>query len=965
MLGGILLRASVAVALATAIARPVCTAAPSAARDAAAETGWSLVALPGGVDGLRPILGRSLEAHRIFVEAARRVDGPDSETSGVQSALARHFDALKAAGGASADLVPLPLPPETWATAVFDRPLPPADVAAAVLRDRRASLIAHGLAGLDPPTLAWIAGRPGLLRTLYRRHAGAFAAFGRSLRVADGRLETAGGDRARAVWEHLVGQPTGDPEGFIEALMGREEGRLAWFYDTVAHLGDPLAARALGAPGAGLDPSRDRAAALARVFATVDRQNWLVEQRPFRRPWPDPALFVREMVVDPDGTLAGPSSRRFWNAAFRAHAPSRAGSGARDLERGEAVDVAWLSERIFADSPSRARDRHDAVLFTQRVFGRVRPAEWSDVVTAVQGLTAYPALMRTLERVGVEAAGTYAAAAIHAADLARVADRSEQGRLLIQFQGALALVAGALDAGALNDEAAARLVDGLARLRIDGRRGYAGGVARWLRADLLPALPALRGEAGDPVERRLLEALSGGGSDDGHDSTEIQWEGATYRVDASRAHLRRLEQTRRTQGASSLGAALALAEVASVLVDARSSDLVLAQIDVLDGLGPALPAVVPGPGVPAALQVDPARSIDSARRDLGGLPLDRGGVVRESDRGRVRAAAAALSRLADHVLADTLLGLTYAMAVAASDDVGLKSMSVARRHDLGLSVARISDLHRGPWSLPAPVPARDGRPWHVSGSLLALDLGLARMRLHRVETDRQPPPLMVDDLVQQTLAEHVVLLNPHRVDDRQRDEIAAALARGRSRVAGLAGSGESVDDLAGVAGMSAWRREAVRWLAAADPAGLTRAFSLAELLRLGWTGDPLGARLHAWGVSARALTGSLRPRFPPPRPWEDLTGHRATGLLGTELVDVTLRVAELLAEARVPAALAPAILAAATWDVTADAPTMTADDWYGLVEPLRHLPRERLDDYLTTLTGDGPLGLPRASEERP
>jgi len=316
---------------------------------------WTLVELPGGVAGLRRLLGPSLDASRVFVEAARRIDSPHEDEAGGRRDLRAYMDAVDTlsralsgfpagraslsasrrpgpdavaldglvdalgltwrdkgggpgvdlaaspkaadrrrvlshagldvesiarsanAGGAvqislAIDRVPLPMPEAAWLSVAFDGNVR-GGIARSVITDRRALLLAHGLASFDPAMLAWLTARPGLLRQVYRDHAGSFAVFGRSLRVEQGRVVPAGGERARMLWERMVGAQTSDPEGFALALLDRDEGRLAWLYDTVAHLDEPRAAHVLGL-AAGEATGLARMEALARVFL-VRRSRYL------------------------------------------------------------------------------------------------------------------------------------------------------------------------------------------------------------------------------------------------------------------------------------------------------------------------------------------------------------------------------------------------------------------------------------------------------------------------------------------------------------------------------------------------------------------------------------------------------------------------------------------------------------------------------------------------------------------
>src|SRR6185503_8326674 len=82
--------------------------------------------------------------------------------------------------------VPFPLPSAVWSRAVFRHTVPAGQLAVAVLSDRRATLLARGLAGLDDETLNYFAEHPPLVTFLYERASAPFAAFGGVLKIREG-----------------------------------------------------------------------------------------------------------------------------------------------------------------------------------------------------------------------------------------------------------------------------------------------------------------------------------------------------------------------------------------------------------------------------------------------------------------------------------------------------------------------------------------------------------------------------------------------------------------------------------------------------------------------------------------------------------------------------------------------------------------------------------------------------------
>ena len=207
----------------------------------------------------------------------------------------------------------------------------------------------------------------------------------------------------------------------------------------------------------------------------------------------------------------------------------------------------------------------------------------------------------------------------------------------------------------------------------------------------------------------------------------------------------------------------------------------------------------------------------------------------------------------------------------------------------------------------------------------------------------------------QTVALAVALLNPFVASNIARDEIAASLARGRARASALTADPAQLDQVARAAGLSEWRRQALAWTIEHDPGSASTRFSLPELFWLGGPRPSAIRSLDAWGAAVLPLTGCLCLQMPPARAWEEKTGRPATGLLATQAVDVSLQVADALATLQLPASLAPAILSFAAQDVLDRAQPAYPDDWNEFGDAARTLSRDRLTDYISALTANGPL----------
>ena len=78
-------------------------------------------------------------------------------------------------------------------------------------------------------------------------------------------------------------------------------------------------------------------------------------------------------------------------------------------------------------------------------------------------------------------------------------------------------------------------------------------------------------------------------------------------------------------------------------------------------------------------------------------------------------------------------------------------------------------------------------------------------------------------------------------------------------------------------------------------------------------------------------------------------------MLASAFPDLNLRLAELLADMKMPAALLGPVLASATLDFIDSVTSRDQDDRRALVEFVQALRPERVEQYLALLTTDGPL----------
>ena len=777
---------------------------------------------------------------------------------------------------APGESVPLPLDASIWRETILKRPVPDEQILAAVLVDRNAALLYHGLAGLDDDTLAWLGAERELLQHLLR-HAGAFSIFGPSVRVSAGRVAVPGGTDGELVWQSVIGADPARPAAFIKKLFGDDGGHTAWFYDSVAQLDDGgvrLALNLAAAPAVRADRTR----ALLEVFGRT-AADWRPELQPFSRRTLDPGLTLSVLDATPEGELVGPRARAFWERVF---ADDGGTVAAKEIPASDnaVVDAAWLLSRIHRAPLDQGRKRLETFLFAQRLFPD--PAQPDAVVaTILRSYAAYPALMSTLERMGVRSLATLAGAAQRAQALNDIDGDARRRASILAFQSLLVI----LDRMARSGGLAAARVDALvgSLIAIDcSARGYDERLATWIAGELAPALRPVPAETADALESTILAAMAG--VDPAAQIRTVEWEGRQYHVDAERAETLRLVKVRERQGGPSLSEAMA-----------------------------------------------------ATRKATGGKNVER----------------------SESLLADTLVSIAYAAYLGDPDGPAVLSGNIALRHELGsfgLSAARSA------WRLPTEGHA--GKGWHLTGSLLGLDVGLARMALRRLDSNVMPPEPRIVSAERQTAALTVALLNTSRPRDTARDEIASALGRGRARLAALDGSRDEVERIAAAAGLSAWRREALAWTAVNDRETLTSQLSLVETMLLGKPRASAALTLDGWGAAVLPLNGCLCLAMPRARPWESLSGRPSLGLLATRGADVSILIADILSAMKLPSEIAPGVIAYAMQEVLDQARPAFYDDWAEFSRAAVALKRGMVEDYIAAQTAGGALIPARVAQDR-
>src|SRR5262249_55526215 len=463
----------------------------------------------------------------------------------------------------TSDVVPVPLSANIWADAIFHKRIGKDELVGAIIADRQAALVCHGLTRLDDETLAFFGSHQGLLSRVYERSAPVFAAFASGIRVRDNRVAPPGDADAVALWEAVIGEKVTRADRFIQSLLEQGEGRLAFLYDTIAELDAPHRAFVLGSwlPQA---MRQDRFKTLATTGLGGIRE-WQVKVMPFARASYDLAMTFARVAVNADGTPAAPAARGFWTRAFN-------GPEVADDAR---IDAAWLAETVVATDVRQRGERLDQVTFGQRGFGAVTDAERAEAVFVLRSMPRFRALLLSFERAGIRRPATYANAVRHAVRLAGLEGR--RGFVAqAQLQGSLVLATRMAMVGTIDAPTAERLIEKLTAAQPDA--GYAGTVAPWLRQDGHPPLPPWR-----DIEGAVVAGLAG--RTPGAAAPRVTWEGQQYRLDLPASEQIRLRRIREKQRAPAIDMPLQMAEAA------RLCTLETATVDDLQDAAPQISAL--------------------------------------------------------------------------------------------------------------------------------------------------------------------------------------------------------------------------------------------------------------------------------------------------------------------------------------------------------------------------------------
>jgi len=584
----------------------------------------------------------------------------------------------------------------------------------------------------------------------------------------------------------------------------------------------------------------------------------------------------------------------------------------------QAANAHWLLTFVF-DQPLLIEQRWQWVRFAQRQFGAAPATAAHEVEVGLRAFKDMPALALALERMGVRSPATFAEVSWAARRLALASTGDDSEAIVRGWQGAFAVMEQIHRHRPIEPDRIARLLTSFARALPAKPMDASGSSAAWFLHELLPAFEA-GGPPADDMEADVLRRIFA----DTSASPSFSWEGLTYRIDlkgpvrASTLAIRAAMAGPRLQHLALLDAAArqlqspkTLAEVAAITTSLERAVPVMTTNRLADR-------------VAALKRIRVEKDVPKAARERR-----------------------AIVELVDAMAGDVLPSLAYALAVSPTGLAPRTFADSARLHAL------FSREETGRWRsyawLPGEITNRDAGGTAIRGSLLGLDLARSQDLLARARgaVERQGTVGgSLHEMTQRILVDRAALrAGTAWVDDAA--GVTAALAQGRARLAALRTGAPPLPAFSEEmtkAGLSQSRQNQLRWaLERRDAADVDALLSMSDLYHLGSTRDlPAG-----WGQAGRQIDGCWCARGLGRGPIERFRGY-TVAYVAVMVSDLPLRLAELLAEMRIPADVLEPMLMFAVQDVLDQTSQFVADDW----EPLTwsgRLTTGRVEDYLQAL----------------
>ncbi|MGO8786063.1 MAG: hypothetical protein ACLQVL_01590 [Terriglobia bacterium] len=173
------------------------------------------------------------------------------------------------------------------------------DLLDALLGDPDLPRLYWALAQIDEETRSALRESPGIEKLL--PYAALLDFYGEQLRIQSGRVLVPGGPQAESAWEHLVGASPHSPGAFVIALLSKDGGWLAPYYDALSRVDGPQQAYFT-------DPQR-----LPQFYQALRGRD--ISTGPAKavfRPDPGLLLLVTRMQLDADGQPHVPGDLAAW-----------------------------------------------------------------------------------------------------------------------------------------------------------------------------------------------------------------------------------------------------------------------------------------------------------------------------------------------------------------------------------------------------------------------------------------------------------------------------------------------------------------------------------------------------------------------------------------------------------------------------------------------------------------------------
>lgn len=407
--------------------------------------------------------------------------------------------------------VPILFGAEAWKAQVFEKDLDDAALFDAIVTDAKARRVLAGYAALDRPTREWLFAEVGL-RPLYRNSetARGFLNLAPYLRAVDGTLHFPGGDRD--AWQAILG-PWDDAADLISTLVRKDKGRPAHLWRALSLIPETRARYLLTMDR--LTPA-ERGAWADEMYRSIRMPNFAA---PIRWPEDTAELFVN-LRMRPDGAgIDWPGGGRIWLAALEGDSrletevelDALVARFAGGTDFGPELDQTLLRKILRESEPDR--DEPSAI----RKYLAVSAAIRYQPITSMR--RSIPLLYRNYRRFG-RAYGFFVMPTLlpqgTAEDLVwhlqRVDDiERDETRIdaIRQLQASMMMLHEVLLNDLLTDEDRQAVVTSFLEMRVTGAalgnavpsQGYGTAVAEWWRTELVPAMTRgllANGWPGDP-----------------------------------------------------------------------------------------------------------------------------------------------------------------------------------------------------------------------------------------------------------------------------------------------------------------------------------------------------------------------------------------------------------------------------------------------------------------------------------